>query len=93
MLFRSDRWVKRYHELCPGKPLSLEIIVTRQPRVHNYLDPAFWDNFRTTPASEFARFLRLAKQGKPHYPPNPPNAVEDERTSLERSLRYTQGLL
>ena len=88
-----DRWVKRYGELCSSKPLSLEIIVTRQPRVHNYLDPAFWDNFRTTPASEFARFLRLAKQGKPHYPPNPANAVEDERTSLERSIRYTKGLL
>ena len=90
-----DRWVARYAELCPGKPLSLEIIVTRQPRIHNYLDPGFWDAFGGTPASEFARFLRLARHGAPRYPPEPPAgvtpeafAVEQERAAFERSIAY-----
>ncbi len=99
-----DRWVKRFAELCPGKPLSLEIIVTHQPRIHNYLDPAFWRAFPATPASEFARFLKLAHQGSPKYPPEPPGIkpdtpqykaflVEEERTALERSIRYCKDLL
>ncbi len=98
-----DRWVKRYDELCPGKPLSLEIIITHQPRFHPYLEPSFWDVYRGTPASELARFLRLAKQGSPHYPPEPlgiqPDTpaykaflVEEERSALERSIRYCKGI-
>jgi sugar phosphate isomerase/epimerase len=93
------RWLQRFVELCPGRPLSLEIIITRQPRLHPYLDPAFWNAFRSTPASEFARFLRLAKQGKPYYPPEPAGVkpgsaeyrsflVQEERQALERSLQY-----
>ncbi len=99
-----DRWVRRFAELCPGRPLSLEIIVTRKPRVHNYLDSAFWDAYRSTPAWEFARFLRLARQGSPRYPPEPaglkPDSpdykaflVAEERRALERSLTYCQQLI
>ncbi len=99
-----DRWVKRFAELCPGKPLSLEIIVTRKPRVHNYQDPAFWDLYRSTPAWEFARFLRLARQGSPRYPPEPPGIkpdapeykaflVAEERRDLERSMKYCKETL
>jgi sugar phosphate isomerase/epimerase len=90
-----DRWVARFAELCPGKPLSLEIIVTRQPRFFNYLDPVFWDTFRSTPAWEFARFLRLARQGSPHQPVQPPPGpdskaflVAEERRDLERSVAW-----
>ena len=100
-----DRWVSRFAEVCPGKPLSLEIIVTRQPRIHNYQDPAFWDAFRSTPAWEFARFLRLARQGSPRYPPEPPAGVAagspeykaflvaEERRDLERSIQYCKQAL
>lgn len=100
-----DRWVNRFAELCPGRPLSLEIIITRQPRIHNYLDPAFWDAFPSTPAWEFARFLRLARQGAPHHPPELPAGVrpdtpqyksflvEEERSALERSIGYCKERL
>jgi sugar phosphate isomerase/epimerase len=83
-----DRWVKRFAELCPGKPLSLEIIVTRQPRYHNYLDPKFWDAFPATPGWEFARFLKLARQGSPRIPTD-----TGEIAPLERSARYCKDLL
>lgn len=100
-----DRWVRRYAELCPGKPLSLEIIETRQPRIHNYLDPAFWTNYPATPAAEFARFLKLAREGSPRYPADPPRgakpdsaafkafAVEQERAALDRSIAYCKTKL
>lgn len=100
-----DRWVARFAELCPGKPLSLEIIVTRQPRIHNYLDPSFWNAFPSTPAWEFARFMRLARQGSPRYPAEPSASVKpdspeykaflvsEERAALERSAKYCKEVL
>jgi len=54
--------VRKFAEKCPGRPLSLEIIVTG-PRYFNYRDPKFWDAYRSTPAWEFARFLVLADKG------------------------------
>lgn len=98
------RWLGRFAELCPGKPLSLEIIVTHQPRVHPYLQPDFWRAFPSTPASEFARFLRLARHGSPHYPPEPAGVspgspaykaflVEEQRTALDRSIQYCKDKL
>lgn len=99
-----DRWVARFAELCPGKTLSLEIIVTRRPRVHNWQDPAFWDAFRATPAWEFARFLSLARQGSPRQPADPPGLksdtpeyktflVAEERRDVERSVKYCKDVL
>ena len=85
-----DRWVKRFSELCAGKPMSLEIIVTKQPRIHNYLDPKFWEAFPNTPAWEFARFMNLARQGSPRYPTD---AEAEERGAVERSLTYCKNLL
>ena len=85
-----DRWVKRFTELCAGKPLSLEIIVTKQPRIHNYLEPGFWEAFPHTPAWEFARFVKLAREGSPRYPTD---AEADERAAVERSLAYCKQLL
>ncbi len=97
-----DRWVKRFSELCPQAPLSLEIIITRQPRIHNYLDPGFWQAFPNTPAWEFARFVALARQGSPRHPPPAPGApnspeqraflIADERAALERSVQWVKDL-
>ncbi len=57
-----DEYVRKYQRLCPGRALSLEIIVT-QPRIYPYLDPKFWDGYRTTPAWEFSRYLNLVEKG------------------------------
>ncbi len=90
-----DEYVRRYAELCPGRPLSLEIIVT-QPRIFAYNDPKFWDSYRQTPAWEFARFAQLVQNGKPRpkQPGVPKELVaERERQDLEASLEYTKKLI
>lgn len=90
-----EDYVHKYAELCPGRPLSLEIIVT-QPRVFAYHDPKFWDSYRRTPAWEFERFLRLVDRGmpRPKQEPVPKNLVaQREREDLEASLRFTKALL
>jgi sugar phosphate isomerase/epimerase len=88
-------WVNKYREICPGKALSMEIIVTG-PRIYPWRDPKFWDAFRKTPAWEFARFLALAEQGTapPASTPVPKElAKEREREDLEVSIEFTRKLL
>ncbi len=90
-----SRWVKRYRELCPGKALSLEIIVIPQ-RKFQVFDQKFWEAYRDTPAWEFSRFLAWAEKGSPR--PDPPKLEKDaalawERNQLERSMQFTKQLL
>lgn len=90
-----EEWVRKYAQLCPGKTLSLEVIVTG-PRVFAYHDPKFWDAYRNTPAWEFARFLALAEKGSPRPAPaalSKEAAAAREREDLEASLEFTRGLL
>jgi sugar phosphate isomerase/epimerase len=84
-------WVRKYAELCPGRAMSLEIIVTG-PRTHAIYDPKFWDGYRKTPAWEFSRFLAIAEKGKPssYTPPPTEEAVRREREDLEASARWVQ---
>jgi sugar phosphate isomerase/epimerase len=90
-----DDYVRKFRELCKGKALSLEIIVT-PPRTYAYLDPKFWEPYKTTPAWEFSRFLSLVSKGKPRNP-DPPAAKEmiaqRQREDLEASIAYTRRLL
>jgi sugar phosphate isomerase/epimerase len=88
-------YVRRYAQLCPGRAISLEIIVTG-PRRFPYLDPKFWDGYRHTPAWEFSRFLKLVENGAPHPPP--PSVPKEQiaaqqREDLEASMRWTRELL
>lgn len=88
-----DGYVRKFVERCPGKALSLEIIVT-PPRIFPYLDPKFWDGYRNVPAWQFARFLAIAERGKPsEAPPKPADVAAREREHLEASIRYTYRLL
>jgi sugar phosphate isomerase/epimerase len=90
-----DDYVRKYQALCPGRALSLEIIVT-PPRIYPYFDPKFWDAYQTVPAWEFSRFLNLVEKGKPRpaLPPVPKEmAAQREREDVEASLRYTYQLL
>lgn len=92
---RIGDYIRDYLRLCPGRALTLEIIVT-PPRVFPYLEPSFWDGYRNVPAWEFARFLRLAEQGKPLEGPPPASkeeAVGREREDLEASLRWLREFL
>jgi 3-oxoisoapionate decarboxylase len=88
-------WVKRYRELCPGKALSMEIIVTGA-RQFQVFDRKFWDAYRNTPAWEFSRFLAIAERGTPQQ--DPPKLEKDasvtkERRDLELSIEFTKKLL
>ena len=56
---------KRFAQLCPGAPVQFEIITGRPPRVLPYLEPDFWNVYPKAKASEFARFVALAKNGHP----------------------------
>jgi 3-oxoisoapionate decarboxylase len=88
-------YVRKYAQLCPGKAISMEIIVT-PPRKFAYLDPKFWDGYKKVPAWEFSRFVAIAEKGKerPAMPPVPKErAAQKERDDLEASIRWTAELL
>ena len=90
-----DSYVKRYVELCPGKAITLEIIVTG-PRKYAYFDPKFWEGYQNIKAAEFARFVALVDKGEPR-PASPPVPKEQmpqrEREDLEASLRWVQNFV
>lgn len=88
-------WVRRYRELCPGKALSMEIIVIGA-RTFQVFDQKFWEAYRNTPAWEFSRFLAMAEKGTPQT--DPPKLEKDasltkERRDLELSIEFTKKLL
>ena len=93
--------------LCPEAPLMLEVITGRAPRIVPYLEPSFWKGFANAKASEFARFVKLVKQG---HPLMTPMVVDDtggargvpeyqaalkrqQMLDLDRSLAYARQYL
>jgi sugar phosphate isomerase/epimerase len=91
-----DGYCRKYAELCPGRALSLESIVTG-PRVFATRDAKFWDAYRDIPAWDFARCREIAERGQPRSAP--PRAADAEagrrreREDLEASLDHTRKLL
>jgi len=86
-------WVKKFAALCPGKAMSLEIIVTGT-RPFPYLQPEFWKAFRHTPAWEFARFAAIAEKGKARESrpaPAKERAAALEREDLEASIQWARN--
>lgn len=101
------RFTERFRAACPGVAMQLEIITGRPPRVLPYLEADFWKAFPQARASEFARFVALAKSGHPFMgamviedvPGTHPPAVlqealkEQQRLDLERSLEFARKKL
>jgi len=87
--------LQRYMELCPGKAMSLEVIVMG-PMLYPWRKPEFWEGYRNVKAWEFARYLHIAAQGQPQ-PPLPAlakeQAVAKERADFEASMRWTREFL
>jgi len=86
-------YLRKYIEKCPGRPMSLEIIVTPEPRLMRYHEPDFWDAYRHTPAWEFARYVRLADNGTPFAIPAAADPIAREQEDVEASLQWTKDFL
>jgi 3-oxoisoapionate decarboxylase len=81
--------------LCPNVPVHIETI-SGFAREIPYLTPDFWKVWPKATASDFARFLALAKQGKPippHRSPDTKAEQEYQKGELERSIRYCREVL
>jgi len=81
-----ENLLRRFVELCPGKTMSLEVIVTG-PRPFNWKQPDFWKGYENVPAWSFARFAALAAAGRPQeYTPVPKEQAQArEREDFEAS--------
>jgi sugar phosphate isomerase/epimerase len=84
------RYVRTYTERCPGKAVSLELIMHRQ-RTFDYHDPGFWTAYPATPASEFARFLTRAEKGEPR--PDVDASRTETLHDVDASLQWLGGVL
>ena len=100
------KFVERFRVLCPKANMQLEIITGRPPDVLPYLEPDFWKAFPKAKASEFARFVALAKAGHPFsgfmvvedgvkepLPEFRAALREQQRVDLERSFEYAKKTL
>lgn len=89
------RLLRRFLELCPGKAMSLEIIVTGA-RAFAWRKPEFWKGYEGVPAWEFSRFLSIAATGKAQEPLAPvakDQAAAREREDFEASVAWTRQFL
>ena len=77
-------YIRTYVARCPGRAVSLELIMHRQ-RAFDYRDPEFWSAYRSTPAWEFAQLLARAERGQPRPPVDATctETVDDVAVSLE----------
>lgn len=92
-------YIDRFATLCPGVPVHIETI-SGFNREFSYLKPEFWKTFPNMPASELARFIALAKKGKPRDGWKAPGGVpreqaeqEYQKSEIEKSLRYCKEVL
>lgn len=94
-----------FRKVCPQASVQLEIITGRPPQVLPYLEPDFWKAFPKLPAQDFARFVALAKKGRPFIgtmmiagTEKQPAEYEaalalQQRVDLERSFEYAKKTL
>jgi sugar phosphate isomerase/epimerase len=87
-------YFKRFAELCPNVPVHIETI-SGFNREFPYLQSNFWEAFPNMPAKDFAKFVALAKKGKPRDTWKAPAGVprdqaeqEYQKNEIEKSLRY-----
>lgn len=90
---------QKFRQLCPGVPVNIETI-SGFNREFPYLKTEFWEAFPKARASEFAKFVALARKGKPRAAWQPPAGVnrkqaeqEYQKGELERSLAFCRSEL
>lgn len=89
----------RFVELCPNVPVHIETISGFNREI-GFLKPDFWKVWPKARASEFAKFLALAKKGKPRDPWKAPEGKdrklaeqEYQKGEIERSIRYCREVI
>lgn len=100
------KFTSEFRRLCPKSSMQIENITGRPPTALPYLEPDFWKAFSKMPAAEFARFVRLAKEGHPFMgamviedvpgkrPPTMTEALkEQQKVDLERSFEFARKKL
>lgn len=101
------RFVQRMREICPPVYVYVKPITGRPPQVLPYLEPGFWKTYPQAKAADLARFIALAKRGKPYegtmviedIPGHPvPEAFvaamkHQQRADMERSIDYARKVL
>lgn len=81
--------------LCPHVPVHIETI-SGFARELPYLTSEFWHVWPKARASDLAKFLALAKRGRPlppHRSANPAEEQQYQKAELERSIRYCRETL
>jgi len=101
------RFLARMREICPPVYVYIKPITGRPPDVLKYLEPGFWKTMPKARASELARFLELAKKGRPYeghmvledlpgraMPEAFTSAIQfQQREHMERSIAYARQVL
>ena len=92
-------YFKRFAELCPGIPVHIETISGFAHDVP-YLKADFLKLWPKARAADLAKFIRLAKKGKPMPPYQPPPGKdrkeaekEYQKDQIEKSIRYCKESL
>ena len=88
-------YFERFAQLCPGVPVHIETI-SGFPRELPYFKKDFWKVWPKARAKDLAKFIALAKKGKP-IPPHrsPDNKAEQDyqKGEIERSIKYCKETL
>lgn len=99
--------VKKVKELCPQVHVFIKPITGRPPAVLPYLEADYWKMYPKARAGDLARFLKLARNGRPYERPMviedlqgrqiPPHFLEavqyQQREHMERSIEYGKKTL
>jgi len=94
-LVDSQRLFDRFAVLCPSVPVNLEIISGFAYSIPYYKDD-FWAAWPNAKASDFAKFMALARRGKPmpsHRSPDNKAEQEYQKDELERSIKFCREKL
>jgi sugar phosphate isomerase/epimerase len=96
--------VAKLRALCPNVHVYIKPITGRPPQVLPYLEPDFWKLYPKARSADFARFLKLARNGRPYEGhvviedlqgrPTPPHflpAIQfQQKEHMERSIAYAR---
>ncbi len=97
----------RARQLCPQVHVYIKPITGRPPAILPIYETSFWKDYQRTRASDLARFLKLAREGRPYeghvviedlqnfpVPAHFAEAVKyQQREHMERSIAYAKSKL